>query len=139
MRIALIIIFVLVLIIGLLVLYSRMKLKKLSNVKTHASILELTEVNFNHQLKGKLVLVDFWAAWCAPCKMMLPILNDVAENNEGKFAVAKVDVDKNQNLAQKYNVRSIPTLVAFKNGKEVGRFVGIKTKKFLLGEMKKFE
>lgn len=114
-------------------------MKGLENVPANEAILILTDKNFNHQLKGKLVLVDFWAEWCAPCKMMLPILNDVADSSGDDFKVAKVDVDKNQALAQKYGVRSIPTLIAFKDGKEVARFVGVKNKNFLMGEMKKLQ
>ncbi|NLO71762.1 MAG: thioredoxin [Porphyromonadaceae bacterium] len=114
-------------------------MSSLTAVETHKDILTLTSQNFDHQLKGKLVLVDFWAEWCAPCKVMLPILNEVAESSNDNFIVAKVDVDKNQALAQKHNIRSIPSLVAFKAGKEVARFVGIKNKKFLLGEMEKLK
>ena len=106
------------------------------NVAPHKDILILNDKNFNQRLKGKLVLVDFWAEWCGPCKVMSPILNEVAAESNNEFLVAKVDVDKNQPLAQKYNVRSIPTLVAYRNGKEVARYVGIKTKSFLLKEMK---
>lgn len=136
MKIVLIIVAVVVLLFIGLVIYSRLKFKNLPNVAPHKDILILNEKNFNQRLRGKLVLVDFWAEWCGPCKVMSPILNDIAAGNNGGFLVAKVDVDKNQALAKKHNVRSIPTLVAFKNGKEVGRYVGIKTKSFLLKEMK---
>lgn len=137
MKTVLIIVGIIAVLLIILVVYSRLKLKNMENVPPHEEILILTDKNFNHQLKGKLVLVDFWAEWCAPCKMMLPILNDVASNSGDNFKVAKVDVDKNQSLAQKYGIRSIPTLVAFKNGKEVARFVGVKTKNFLMKEMEK--
>lgn len=136
MKIVLIVVAAIVVLITALVVYSRLKFKNLPNVAPHKDILILTEKNFNQRLRGKLVLVDFWAEWCAPCKVMLPILNDVSAASNGEFNVAKVDVDKNQALAQKHNVRSIPTLVAFRNGKEVGRYVGVKTKNFLLKEMK---
>ncbi len=137
MKIVLIILGVLVILFVLLVIYSKWKMKGLENVPANEAILILTDKNFNHQIKDKLVLVDFWAEWCAPCKMMLPILNDVAASSGDDFKVAKVDVDKNQALAQKYGIRSIPTLIAFKNGEEVMRFVGVKNKGFLMGEMKK--
>lgn len=116
--------------------FARMRMKNIPKVDDHQNILTLTDKNFNQQLKNKLVLVDFWAAWCGPCKMMAPVLNDVAAVlDEGKF-VGKVDVETYQSLAQKYNVRSIPTLILFKDGKEVDRFVGVKTKDFLLKKMK---
>ncbi|NLI71212.1 MAG: thioredoxin [Bacteroidales bacterium] len=137
MKTVLIIIGVIAALFIILVIYSRLKLKGLENVPPHEEILILTDKNFNHQLKGKLVLVDFWAEWCAPCKLMLPILNDVASSSGDSFKVAKVDVDKNQSLAQKYGIRSIPTLIAFKDGKEAARFVGVKNKNFLLKEMEK--
>ena len=136
MKIALIIVGAVVLLFVGLIYYSRRKFKNMPNVAPHKDILILNDKNFNQRLKGKLVLVDFWAEWCGPCKVMSPILNEVAAESNNEFLVAKVDVDKNQPLAQKYNVRSIPTLVAYRTGKEVARYVGIKTKSFLLKEMK---
>ena len=119
-----------------LFLYGRARLRNIPSVANHNSILELTDKNFQFQTKDKLVLVDFWASWCAPCRMMAPVLNEVAgELTEDSF-VGKVDVEANQALAQKYQVRSIPTMILFKNGKEVSRFVGIKSKEFLLQQFK---
>ena len=135
MKIALIVIAVIVVLLIALIVYSRHKFKNMPNVAPNKDILILSEKNFNQRLKGKLVLVDFWAEWCGPCKVMLPILNEVSAAADGNFEVGKVDVDRNQALAQKYNVRSIPTLVAFRNGKEVARYVGIKTKSFLVKEL----
>ena len=88
-------------------------------------------------MKNKIVLVDFWASWCAPCKMMAPVLNDVADELTGNANVGKVNVEQYQALAQKYQIRNIPTMILFKNGKEINRFVGVKNKEFLLQEINK--
>ncbi|MEI7504066.1 MAG: thioredoxin [Paludibacter sp.] len=116
--------------------YARIKMKQLPKVSDHVDILTLTDKNFQQQTKNKVVLVDFWAEWCAPCKMMAPILNDVAGELNGNSHVGKLNIEQYQNMAQQFNVRSIPTLILFKNGKEVKRFVGIKQKDFLLKEIK---
>ncbi len=122
---------------GTLIYIARAKMKNLPNVADHQSILTLTDANFQNQTKNKTVLVDFWASWCAPCRMMAPILNDVASELSGNMQVGKVNIEEYQSLAQKFNVRSIPTLILFKNGKEVKRFVGIKQKDFLIKEITK--
>lgn len=113
------------------------KMKNTPMVADHAKVLTLTEQNFQQQTKGKVVLVDFWATWCAPCRMMAPVLNDVATELKGNSHVGKVDIQQYQSLASKFKVRSIPTLILFKNGTEINRFVGIKSKEFLLKEMAK--
>jgi len=113
------------------------KIKNTPMVADHEKVLTLTEQTFQQQTKNKVVLVDFWASWCAPCRMMAPILNDVASELTGNARVGKVDIEKYQPLAQKFKVRSIPTLILFKNGVEVDRFVGIKSKDFLLKEIAK--
>ena len=82
----------------------------------------------------KPVLVDFYADWCGPCKMMAPIIGEIAEELQGKAKVGKINVDENQELAMKYEVMSIPTLIIYKNGKEAKRFVGVRDKKELLNE-----
>lgn len=78
------------------------------------------------------VLVDFYADWCGPCKMMAPIIEELAQELKGKAKIGKINVDQNQELAMKYRVMSIPTLVIFKDGKEFKRFVGVTDKKELL-------
>ena len=125
-------------ILGFLILnvYARIKMKSLPKVADHVSILTLTDKNFQQQTKNKVVLVDFWAEWCAPCKMMAPVLNDVAGDLTGSSHVGKLNIEQYKSIAQQFNVRSIPTLILFKNGKEVKRFVGIKQKDFLLNEIK---
>jgi thioredoxin 1 len=113
------------------------KLKNIPVVADNIKIKTLTDQNFNQQIKKGVILVDFWASWCAPCKMMAPVLNDVADGLTGSKAVGKVDVEKQQLIASKFNIRSIPTMVLFKDGKEINRFVGIKSKDFLLKEINK--
>jgi len=78
------------------------------------------------------VLVDFWAAWCGPCRMMAPSLNEIATEREGRAVVAKVDVDANPELAAEYNIRAIPALYIFSNGKVVDTVVGVRAKSDLL-------
>jgi len=125
-----------VLIIGALYLIARARMKNIPLVDDHKNILTLTDKNFQHQTKGRIVLVDFWAAWCAPCRMMAPVLNDVAGELNGNAHVGKVDIEKYQTLAQKFKVRNIPTMILFKNGKEHTRFVGVKSKEFLLEQIR---
>jgi thioredoxin 1 len=113
------------------------KMKNTPMVEDHERVLTLTDKNFQQQTKNKLVLVDFWASWCAPCRMMAPVLNDVASELKGNSHVGKVDIQQYQSLAQKFQVRNIPTLVLLKNGVEVNRFVGVKNKEFLISQMNK--
>ena len=113
------------------------QMKNTPLVADHAKVLTLTEQNFQQQTKGKVVLIDFWASWCAPCRMMAPVLNDVATELKGNSHVGKVDIQQYQSLANKFKVRNIPTMILLKNGAEVNRFVGIKSKEFLLKEIAK--
>ena len=83
-----------------------------------------------------LVLVDFWATWCGPCRQVAPIVEKIAEENAGKISVRKLDVDDNQHTAQKYGVMSIPTLILFKDGQPVERLVGYMPKERLMQKIK---
>jgi len=135
MQTALIITAVVVVAFILLVLKARSAMKNIPEVADHKKILTLTDKNFQALAKNKVMLVDFWAGWCAPCKMMAPVLNEVADELSGNSHVGKVNIEQFQSLAQKYQVRSIPTFILFKNGKEVNRFVGVKTKDFLIKQI----
>lgn len=115
------------------------KMKKTPVVEDNGKIKKLSDQNFEHQIKNGITLVDFWATWCMPCKMMAPVLNNLSEELTGNATVGKLDVDQNRAASAKYGVRSIPTLVLFKNGKEINRFVGVKTKDFLLKEIQKVQ
>jgi thioredoxin 1 len=124
-------------VILVLVLFARARMKNIPLVDDHKNILTLTDKNFQHQTKNKIVLIDFWASWCAPCRMMAPVLNDVADELTGNSHVGKVNIEEYQNLAQKFKVRNIPTMILLKNGVEVNRFVGVKNKEFLLQQIGK--
>ncbi len=112
------------------------KIKNTPMVADHESIITLTSQNFTHQTKNRIVLIDFWAGWCVPCRMMAPVLNEVAGELGGEAFVGKVDIEQHQALAGQYNIRSIPTMIILKNGKEVNRIVGVKNKAFLLQQIK---
>ena len=92
--------------------------------------LEITDATFDEVVlkSDKPVLVDFWAAWCGPCRMVGPIIQDLSKDYDGKAVVGKVDVDANQEFAAKYGVRNIPTVLVFDKGELVGRHVGVSPK-----------
>jgi thioredoxin 1 len=117
--------------------YSYRKMKNAPVEKDHENIKTLNNKNFQDQIRKGVTLVDFWAGWCMPCKMMVPVLNSVSKELDGKASVGKIDIERYQAMASKHKVKSIPTLILFKDGKEVNRFVGVKTKDILLKEIKK--
>ncbi len=94
---------------------------------------EVNRNNFKQEvLESSIpVLVDFWASWCMPCRMLEPTIEKLAEENQGKLKVCKLNTDENQNISAQYGIQGIPTLIIFKEGKEVGRTVGVMSKEKL--------
>ncbi len=97
-----------------------------------------TDQNFSDVISGQPVLVDFWAEWCGPCKMMTQPLEEIAGDNAGTFGVAKLNVDENQQTAMNYEVMSIPTMIVFQDGVEKKRLVGARSKAQLEREIAEF-
>src|SRR3989475_13284827 len=100
----------------------------------NSATITLDESNFDREVtqSDKPVIVDFWAEWCGPCKMIAPLLDEVAREKAGAVKVAKVNVDENQSLSFKYNIRAIPALLFFKNGHLRDQVTGVTSKKHLL-------
>ena len=100
----------------------------------NSAAVTIDEANFEQEVtkSGQPVLVDFWAEWCGPCKMIAPILDEIAKEKAGSVKVAKVNVDENQSLSARYNVRAIPTLLFFKDGQLRDQVTGMTSKKDLL-------
>ena len=97
-------------------------------------MLELTKDNFKKEVldSDKPVLVDFWATWCIPCKMIAPIVNEISNEYNGKCKVAKLNIDDAMEIATKFGVMNIPTIILFKDGKEFTRIVGVASKESIL-------
>jgi len=103
----------------------------------NSATIDLNESNFENEVtkSDKPVIVDFWAEWCGPCKLIAPLLDEIAKEKSGSVKVAKVNVDQNQSLSSKYNIRAIPSLLFFKNGQLRDQVTGMMSKKDLLGRL----
>ncbi|MGH9120831.1 MAG: thioredoxin [Acidimicrobiales bacterium] len=104
------------------------------------SELTLTDSTFDETIKSSTepVLVDFWAEWCTPCKMVAPVLDQIVSESGGKLRLAKVNVDESMELARRFDVMSIPTMIVFKDGEPKARIIGAKPKSQLLEELQRF-
>jgi thioredoxin 1 len=98
------------------------------------NVVELTDDNFENEVlkANQPVLVDFTATWCGPCKMLAPIVEKIADESVGKFKVGKLDIDDAPNVAKKYQIKGVPTILVFKNGQQTGQHVGLTNKETLL-------
>ncbi|MFK5976434.1 MAG: thioredoxin [Sulfurovum sp.] len=93
-----------------------------------AKYVELTNDNFEDTIKEGVTMVDFWAPWCGPCRMIAPIIEELAEDFEGKATIAKVNTDEEQDISVKYGIRSIPAILFFKDGEVVDQMIGAASK-----------
>lgn len=102
------------------------------------ALTKATDADFEQKVQGGVKLVDFWATWCGPCKMIAPVLEELAQDYEGKADIVKLDVDENPNTAAKFEVMSIPTLIVFKDGQPVDKVVGFQPKENLADVLNKY-
>ena len=102
-----------------------------------ANTVDVTDATFKSDVidSDKTVVVDFWATWCGPCRMVAPVLDEIAGEHKDKITVAKLDIDVNQQTAQRYQVMSIPTMIVFQNGRPVKQIVGARPKAALLNDL----
>lgn len=100
------------------------------NEENSNDVISLTSSNYKDEVEStdKIVLIDFFATWCSPCKIMSPIVDDIASSNKGKVKVCKVDIDKQSSLSKRFNVSSIPAIFIMKNNKVITSFIGVQTK-----------
>jgi thioredoxin 1 len=135
MWITIIVLGIVAFIFTLLLAVAKRKIGSIPSLPDSPKVVTLTDQNFSNKIKNGVVLVDFWAAWCGPCKMMAPVLNELSEEVDGKVTIGKVNVEEQKMTSSKFKIRSIPTMILFKNGKEIHRFMGYKSKDYLLKEL----
>lgn len=102
------------------------------------NIVTLNTGNFDNEIAKGIVMVDFWATWCMPCKAMAPVIDEIADQAKGKIKVGKVDIDANAELANRYQVQGIPNIIIFKDGLPVENLVGIQSKETLIQALEKY-
>lgn len=101
------------------------------------AIEHLTGIDFKEKTANGVTLVDFFATWCGPCRMLSPIVEDIAAESDGSYSVYKVDIDEAQDIAMDFGIMSVPTLIVFKNGAEAARMVGVQPKAAILDTVRK--
>ena len=126
----------LLIVIGLIIVFSaylgfsiaryRKALTNIDKQEQSQYLVHLTDKNFSQVISHGITIVDFWAAWCKPCVFLAPIINELADNYGKQVKVAKMDVEANKRVPDKLGIRSIPTVIIFRDGKEVQRFIGVK-------------
>lgn len=118
--------------------YKRYKMIKNmdSNAVDSVNLIILVDARFKKQIKTGVTLIDFWAPWCMPCKIQGPIVSEVADELNGKAAICKLNIDENKRTASELGIRSIPTILIFKDGKVVNKLVGVKSKSVLVKAVK---
>jgi thioredoxin 1 len=130
----------LIILVLLLVVSFYKRYKMIKNMDVNAPVSEnliiLRDAAFKKQIKTGVTLIDFWAPWCMPCKIQGPIVSEVADEFAGKAAICKLNIDENKKTATELGIRSIPTIIIFKNGKIVKKLVGVKTKAVLIKAVK---
>ncbi len=137
MEITFIVLGIVVVIVAVLFFIAKGRMKQLENVPESSKIITMDDKNFSHRVKTGIVLVDFWAAWCMPCKLMAPVLNELAEESNGKVTIGKVNIDEAKETAARFGIRSIPTMILFRNGKELHRIVGVKPIDYIRREIER--
>lgn len=105
------------------------KLLSSMNAAPSEKLVQLNDKNFKNQISKGVVLVDFWAEWCQPCKILGPVISEIADEMSDKAKIAKLDVERNQRAAQEMGIRNIPTVILFKNGKVQEKIIGVKPKR----------
>ena len=102
-------------------------------------VINLNDTEFDTTIAEGITLVDFWAPWCGPCRMQIPILEELIESIEWCVKIAKLNVDEAGSIAERFGVQAIPTLILFNDGKEVRRFIGVQSKETLISEIEKIQ